>query len=56
MTWEDNIIWDLKEIGYEGAMDIGFKVNINKIKYTITSRERLNGNGHLTTDEEDLRK
>ena len=38
------------------AKDIGLEVNINKIKYTITSRENPNGNGHLTTDEGNFEK
>ena len=37
------------------AKDIGLEVNIDKIKYMFTSRERMNGNGHLT-DERDFEK
>ena len=38
------------------AKDIGLEVNIDKTKYIITRREKLNGNGHLTTDEGDFEK
>ena len=36
--------------------DIDLEINIHKTKYIITGRERLNGNGHLTTDEGDFEK
>ena len=35
---------------------IELEVKINKAKYMIASRERLNGNGHITTNEGDFEK
>ena len=35
--------------------NIGLEINIDKTKYIITNRERLNINGHLT-DKEDFEK
>ena len=54
------LLWDSEEvlicntdILWNSAKDIGLEVNIDKSKYMVTSRERLNANYHLT-DEGDF--
>ena len=46
----------MNNILLNSAKDRGLEVNIDKTKYMITSTEKLNGNGHLTTDEGDFQK
>ena len=36
--------------------DTGLEINIHKTNYIIISRERVNGNSHLTTDEGNFKK